>query len=103
MCNAGKVLRDAGFFRLDTGFFRYSSFFNPHEGTGLTDCIFTEAGTFTKDGIAKVLKDGKYYFINKEGKELTAERFDDASDFCGNTAFVVKEGTETWYKVTVNQ
>ena len=73
------------------------------DGTVITDCIFTEAGTFTKDGIAKVLKDGKYYFINKEGKELTAERFDDASDFCGNTAFVVKEGTETWYKVTVNQ
>ena len=72
------------------------------EGKVITECIYQEAGLF-KDGISKVKKDDKYFFINKEGKELTTERFDDATEFCGNTAFVVKEGTDTWYKVTIKK
>lgn len=69
-------------------------------GDIITECIFTQAGSF-KNGIAKVRDaDGKYYYINKEGKELTTERFDDATDFNNGTAFAIKQGTDTWIKIT---
>lgn len=68
-------------------------------GDIISECIFTQAGPF-KGGIAKVRdENGKYYYINKEGKEITTERFDNATDFNNGTAFVKKQGADTWLKV----
>lgn len=38
------------------------------KGQLITECIYDEVEYFTEDGIAKVKKDGKYGFIDGNGK-----------------------------------
>ena len=52
---------------------------------------FDEARNFF-EGLAYVVKDGEYGFINKKGKFVIAPQFDDAYHFHEGVARVVKDG-----------
>ena len=55
---------------------------------------YDEVGSFS-EGLAVVMKDDKYGYINKKGEEVVEPKYDDASSFSEGIA-PVREG-DNWY------
>jgi hypothetical protein len=67
------------------------------DGKFIINPQFDEAYLFSKDGLAKVKKEGKYGFINKEGKLVVPYQFLQATSFYEGLACVVTESSAPYY------
>ena len=66
--------------------------YNDGDGQNVIPAEYLQVWEFNKDGIAMVLSDKGYNFINRSGKKLSSLFFDEANDFCQGYAMVKRGG-----------
>ena len=64
------------------------------DGTGkkVIDFLYEDAGNFSENGLAYVLKDGKYGYISTDGEMVIAPQFDRSYGFSHGYAVIEEQG-----------